>query len=200
MKPRDAGRLWASAARTSGRRGTAEGRASPALHRGPVYVDLAEAGRDARDLSPVGVIAVVDRIEYATENLLERDRRFHDTPLVQVENLPLRILDPHINITHIGLKAYNHGTIAQWLERKAETFTQLESEYPGIPPLVLMKKAMGEDIDLGAYSLNVLAGPLTPIIAIDNVPDFFSIEADLRIDIDIVACLRHADSRSFQPR
>ncbi len=57
-------------------------------------------------------------------------------------------LDPHLNITHIGLKAYNHGTIAQWLERKAETFAQLESEYPEIPPLILMKKAMGEKVDL----------------------------------------------------
>jgi hypothetical protein len=59
-------------------------------------------------------------------------------------------LDPDLNLTHIGLKAYNHGTIRDWLNRKAETFEKLESEYPGVPPLKLMKAAMGEKIDLKA--------------------------------------------------
>jgi len=57
-------------------------------------------------------------------------------------------LDPDLNLTHIGLRAYNHGTIRQWLERKAETFDRLESEFPNVPPLVLMRKTMGEKIDL----------------------------------------------------
>ncbi len=51
-------------------------------------------------------------------------------------------LDPDIDLTHIGKKAYNFGTIRQWLEKKAETFTQLEHEFPHIPPLKLMGKAM----------------------------------------------------------
>jgi hypothetical protein len=61
-------------------------------------------------------------------------------------------MDPDLNLTHIGLKAYNHGTIRQWLERKAETFDRLESEFPNVPPLVLMRKAMGEKIDLAEES------------------------------------------------
>jgi hypothetical protein len=53
-------------------------------------------------------------------------------------------LDPDMNITHVGLKAYNHGTVREWLNKKAEKFTQLESEHPGTPPLQLAGMAMGE--------------------------------------------------------
>lgn len=59
-------------------------------------------------------------------------------------------LNPDFNITHIGKKSYNHGSLRQWLDRKSQTFEKLESEYPGIPPLVLMNKAMGAKIDLEA--------------------------------------------------
>jgi hypothetical protein len=59
-------------------------------------------------------------------------------------------LDPDLNLTHIGLKAYNHGTLRQWLDKKAQAFETLESEYPGVPPLKLMDKAMGKDVDLEA--------------------------------------------------
>lgn len=51
-------------------------------------------------------------------------------------------LDPDLNLTHIGLKAYNHGTIRQWLEKKGETLEKLVSDFPGIPPLILQKAAM----------------------------------------------------------
>ena len=57
-------------------------------------------------------------------------------------------LDPDINLSHIGLKSYNHGTLRQWLDKKAKTFDKLESEYPGIPPLKLMQKALGAKVDL----------------------------------------------------
>ena len=57
-------------------------------------------------------------------------------------------LDPTLNLTHIGLRAYNHGTLRGWLDKKSETFSKLESEYPGLPPLMLMNKAMGAKIDL----------------------------------------------------
>lgn len=57
-------------------------------------------------------------------------------------------VDPDLNLTHIGRKAYNHGTLRQWLDRKSADFDRLESEYPGVPPLKLMKKVMGEKIDL----------------------------------------------------
>jgi len=59
-------------------------------------------------------------------------------------------LDPDLNLTHIGMKAFNHGTLRQWLDRKSQTFEKLESEFPNVPPLLLMKKAMGEKIDLEA--------------------------------------------------
>lgn len=64
-------------------------------------------------------------------------------------------LDPDINLTHIGLRAYNHGTVRDWLDRKSKTFEQLESEYPGVPPLKLMQKTMGEKIDLAAEAAKV---------------------------------------------
>lgn len=51
-------------------------------------------------------------------------------------------LDPDMNITHIGAKAYNHGTIRQWLNKKSQTFEQLEADFPGHPPLKLMQIAM----------------------------------------------------------
>lgn len=59
-------------------------------------------------------------------------------------------LDPDLDLTHIGLKAYHHGTIRHWLDRKAQAFERLESEHPGVPPLKLMKAAMGEKPDLSA--------------------------------------------------
>lgn len=57
-------------------------------------------------------------------------------------------LDPSMNLKHIGLKAYSHGNIREWLDKKAETFTKLESEFPGVPPLKLMQKTLGANIDL----------------------------------------------------
>lgn len=65
-------------------------------------------------------------------------------------------LNPDFNITHIGKKAYNHGTLRQWLARKGETFEKLESEYPGVPPLLLMNKAMGAKIDLEAEKAKLI--------------------------------------------
>jgi hypothetical protein len=59
-------------------------------------------------------------------------------------------LDPDLNLTHIGTKAFNHGTLREWLSRKAAVIDKLQSEYPGIPPLVLGKAAMGEKVDLEA--------------------------------------------------
>lgn len=57
-------------------------------------------------------------------------------------------LDPDLNISHIGKKAFNHGTIRQWLERKSAHFEKLEAEFPNVPPLKLMSKVMGANIDL----------------------------------------------------
>jgi hypothetical protein len=59
-------------------------------------------------------------------------------------------IDPDIELSHIGLKAFNHGTIRQWLDKKAQVIDKLQSEYPGIPPLIIGAKAMGEKIDLDA--------------------------------------------------
>lgn len=54
-------------------------------------------------------------------------------------------LDPTLRFKHIGLKAYEHGTIIDWLDRKAKKFEKLESEFPGVPALQLMDKVMGMD-------------------------------------------------------
>lgn len=59
-------------------------------------------------------------------------------------------LDPDLNITHTGMKGFNHGTVRGWLEKKGQDFDRLTSEYPEIPPLVLMNKAMGVKVDLEA--------------------------------------------------
>ncbi|MGE5165137.1 MAG: hypothetical protein ACM3IH_14085 [Sphingobacteriales bacterium] len=59
-------------------------------------------------------------------------------------------LDPTLRFSHIGPKAFNHGTILDWLNRKAEKFDLLESEFPGVPALKLMDKVMGMDVDLTA--------------------------------------------------
>ncbi len=60
-------------------------------------------------------------------------------------------LDPDLNLTHIGLKAYNHGTIREWLAKKGETFEKLTSEFPGVPPLILQKAAMtSKNVEIAA--------------------------------------------------
>lgn len=60
-------------------------------------------------------------------------------------------VDPDLNLTHIGLKAYNHGTLRQWLDRKGETFAKLEAEHPGVDPKILMEKAVtGRQVEFDA--------------------------------------------------
>lgn len=73
-------------------------------------------------------------------------------------------MDPTLNLTHIGLKAYNHGTIQGWLDRKSQTFEKLESEFPEVPPLLLMKKAMGEKVDLDAAREKVVSDKMAGVI------------------------------------
>lgn len=57
-------------------------------------------------------------------------------------------MDPDIEFEHIGLKSYKHGTIREWLDKKAAALSHLESEYPHVPPLKLLQKTMGVDVDL----------------------------------------------------
>jgi hypothetical protein len=59
-------------------------------------------------------------------------------------------LDPDLEFGHIGMKEFRHGTIRQWLDKKAKEFDVLESEYPGVPPLRLVDKIMGQKVDLDA--------------------------------------------------
>jgi hypothetical protein len=59
-------------------------------------------------------------------------------------------LDPDMHFKHIGIKAYDHGTISEWLDKKSEQVTHLQSEFPNVPPLKLVSKIMGEAIDLQA--------------------------------------------------
>lgn len=66
-------------------------------------------------------------------------------------------LDPSFNLTHTGMKAYNHGTLRQWLDKKSATYEKLESEYPGVPPLRIMEKTMGAKIDLDAEAAQIAA-------------------------------------------
>lgn len=51
-------------------------------------------------------------------------------------------MDPDLNLTHIGQKAFNHGTIRQWLMKKAERAEKLIHDHPSIPPLNLAGMVM----------------------------------------------------------
>jgi hypothetical protein len=59
-------------------------------------------------------------------------------------------LDPDIELGHIGMKEYrpDHKTVRGWLDKKTETLGKLYHEHPNIPPLILVRKTMGEDIDV----------------------------------------------------
>lgn len=57
-------------------------------------------------------------------------------------------LNPDFSITHIGKKAFNHGSLRDWLDRKSKMVEKLEAEFPNIPPLTLAAKAFGAKIDL----------------------------------------------------
>lgn len=57
-------------------------------------------------------------------------------------------LDPDIELTHIGIKAYNHGTARKWIQNIEKTGEQLLHDFPHVPPLLLAKKAMGENVEL----------------------------------------------------
>ncbi len=70
-------------------------------------------------------------------------------------------LDPDLNLTHIGMKAYNHGTIRQWMDTRASKVDRLISEYPGVPDLVLVDHLMGKDVDLTAEAAKVAADKTT---------------------------------------
>ncbi len=59
-------------------------------------------------------------------------------------------LDPKAHITHIGMHAYNHGTVVNWLERTAENLEKLTHELPHVPPLKLMPFASKKRIDQDA--------------------------------------------------
>ena len=47
-------------------------------------------------------------------------------------------LDPLASITHIGKKAYNHGSAVDWLNRTAENTKKLKHEFPHVPDLDLV--------------------------------------------------------------
>ncbi len=44
-------------------------------------------------------------------------------------------IDPTVNVSHIGTKSYNHGTVINWLERTAENVQKLKADFPHIPDL-----------------------------------------------------------------
>ncbi len=57
-------------------------------------------------------------------------------------------LDPDLNITHIGFKKFNHGTIRGWLEHKGIDFIELSKQHPNVDPNLLMAKVMGQSVTL----------------------------------------------------
>lgn len=59
-------------------------------------------------------------------------------------------LDPDIHLGHMGMREYRAEckTIRGWLNKKSETLEKLYHDHPNIPPLVLVRKAMGENIDV----------------------------------------------------
>lgn len=70
-------------------------------------------------------------------------------------------LDPDLNLTHIGMKAYNHGSIREWMDKRASAVDRLISEYPGVPDLILVDKLMGRDVDLKAEAEKAAAEKTT---------------------------------------
>ena len=56
-------------------------------------------------------------------------------------------LDPSFKFSHIGMKAYSHGTLREWIDKKAALYDKLESEYPEIPPLRLMQAAISGKVE-----------------------------------------------------
>lgn len=86
-------------------------------------------------------------------------------------------LDPDLDLTHIGLKAYNHGTLRGWLDKKAKTFEKLESEHPNVPPLRLMEKAMGAKVDLADRTPDlddrIPSGAYRPEFSVTDPDDVF---------------------------
>ncbi len=56
-------------------------------------------------------------------------------------------IDPTVNISHIGVKAYNHGTVINWLERTAENVKSLKADFPHIPDMDLVPFCTKRRID-----------------------------------------------------
>lgn len=57
-------------------------------------------------------------------------------------------IDPDIELAHIGMKSFRHGTLRQWLERKGAETDKLIHEHPEIPPLRLAGMVMTGRKDL----------------------------------------------------
>ncbi len=61
-------------------------------------------------------------------------------------------IDPQINISHIGVKAYNHGTVINWLERTAENVQKLKADFPHIPDLDLVPFCARREIERAKFN------------------------------------------------
>ena len=55
-------------------------------------------------------------------------------------------IDPTADITHIGMKKYNHGTVIDWLERTAANVKKLKHDFPHVPDLDLVSFCSRKDI------------------------------------------------------
>ncbi len=55
-------------------------------------------------------------------------------------------IDPTADITHIGMKKYNFGTVINWLERTAKNVEKLKADFPHVPDLDLVPFASRREI------------------------------------------------------
>jgi hypothetical protein len=57
-------------------------------------------------------------------------------------------LEPDLKIQHIGMRAWQAGSIREWMDRKSTEVAKLNHEFPNIPPLRLFQKTNDPNIDL----------------------------------------------------
>lgn len=65
--------------------------------------------------------------------------------------------DPDLNLTHIGLKKYNCGTLRQWVDNKAFQYEELSKKYPMLPSNTIMSAVMNqktEELETEARNAN----------------------------------------------
>ena len=95
-------------------------------------------------------------------------------------------LDPDLEFTHIGTKAFKHGTIRQWMDRKSTQVADLNKKYPHVSPMTLFNKTMGKDVDLDKEEAEAVAKS-TPAYALEGSELYVSGKPALSTPIEGIA-------------